>query len=235
MKRVSLVVLLFVTVLLTSCAPGASGSSAPPVQVQQFGGEVSFYPKEAGASWTYLGQGETLDASPFVMTVVGPTVIDGDLWVVTSGIGKGLELVWFRQYRPDGVFLLREQRPGTEINYDPPLQEMPAESALRVGATWGGETTATVVYPEAKDAKDQTFIQKFNYTYTVVDERKNLNTNAGDFDAFVIDFVARIYDESGNELPCDGTGECKQTIFFSPNVGEIKTENDYFLVDTNVR
>lgn len=232
MKRASLFVLLFVAGLLTSCAPGAT---AKPVEVEQFSGEVSYYPHESGASWAYLGEGEPGDAPRLVYTVQGPTVVNGDLWVVTSAVGKGLDIAWFRQYSPEGVHLLRELRPGMEINYDPPLQEMPAEGNLRVGETWGGETTVDIYFPEAKRPEDQRLTRKFNYVYTVVDERKSLNTPAGDFDAFVIDFVARTYDEDGNEVPCSGTGECKQTVFFTPNVGEIRTENGYFLVQTNVR
>jgi hypothetical protein len=233
MKRVSLFVLLFIAGLVTSCAPGAT--SAKPVEVEQFSGQVSYYPHESGASWAYLGQGEPLDAPRFVYTVEGPTIVNEEIWVVTSAVGKGLEIAWYRQYRPDGVFLLRELRPGTEINYNPPLQEMPAEGALRVGATWGGETTVDIYFPEAKRPEDQRLTRTFNYNYTVVEERKSINLPAGDFDAFVIDFVARTYDEAGNEVPCSGTGECKQTVYFSPNIGEVRTENGYFLVQTNVR
>jgi hypothetical protein len=233
MKRASLIILLFITGLLTSCAPGATNEK--PIEVKQFAGEVSYYPHEVGASWAYLGEGEPSDAARFVMTVQGPTVVNGDLWIVTSAVGKGLDIAWYRQYRPEGVFLLRESRPGTEINYDPPIQEMPAEGSLRVGSTWSGESTVTVYFPDAKRPEDRTLVRKFNYTYTVVDERKSLNTPAGDFNAFVIDFVVRTYDTEGNEVPCNGTGECKYTTFFSPNVGEIRTRSSYYLVQTNVR
>jgi hypothetical protein len=237
MKRVNAFVLtaiLFVFIsVLSSCAPGAA--SQETVAIDQFAGSVSYYPHEAGATWQYLALGEPGSAPRFVSTIQGPTVVNGDLWVVTRAVGKGLDIAWYRQYRPDGVFLLREARPGMEINYDPPLQEMPAESSLRVGSTWTGETTVTVNFPDAKRPEDQTLTRKFNYTYTVVDERKNVNVRAGDFDAFVIDFVARVYDEEGNEQPCSGKGECKQTIWFTPKVGEIMTEEEYVLVETNVR
>jgi hypothetical protein len=236
MKRVNVVLtatlFIFMSVL-PSCAPGAAGQR--PVEIDQFAGSVSYYPHEAGATWQYLALGEPSDAPRFVTTVQGPTVVNGDLWVVTRAVGKGLDIAWYRQYRPDGVFLLREVRPGVEINYDPPLQEMPAENSLRVGATWNGETTVTVNFPEAKRPEDQTLVRKFNYIYTVVDERKGVNVPAGDFDTFVIDFVARVFDDEGNEQPCDGTGECKQTVWFTPNLGEVMTEDDYFLIDTNVR
>jgi hypothetical protein len=233
MKRVSLFLLLAVG-LLSSCTPGAT-TSAKPVEVEQFSGSVSYYPHEPGASWAYLAEGESESAPRLVYTVQGPTVVNEELWVVTSAVGKGLDLAWFRQYRSEGVFLLRELRPGMEVNYEPPMQEMPAEGSLRVGATWGGETTVDIYFPDAKRPEDQRLTRKFNYVYTVVDERKNINLPAGDFDAYVIDFVARTYDTDGNEVPCSGTGECKQTIYFTPNVGEVRTENGYFLVQTNVR
>lgn len=237
MKRVNTFVLtaiLFVFMsVLSACAPGAA--SQQTVAIDQFAGSVSYYPHEAGATWQYLALGEPGSAPRFVSTIQGPTVVNGDLWVVTRAVGKGLDIAWYRQYRPDGVFLLREVRPGQEFNYDPPLQEMPAESSLRVGSTWSGETTVTVNFPEAKRPQDQTLVRTFSYTYTVVDERKGVNVPAGDFNAFVIDFVARVFDEEGTEQPCSGSGECKQTIWFAPNVGEIMTEEEYFLVDTNVR
>lgn len=237
MKRVNAFVLtaiLFIFVSgLSACAPGAASQN--PVEIEQFAGSVSYYPHEAGATWQYLALGEPGNAPRFVSTIQGPTVVNGDLWVITRAVGKGLDIAWYRQYRPDGVFLLREVRPGQEFNYDPPLQEMPAEGSLRVGSTWSGETTVTVNFPDAKRPEDQTLVRKFSYTYTVVDERKSVNVPAGDFNAFVIDFVARVFDEEGNEQPCSGSGECKQTIWFAPNVGEVMTEEEYFLVDTNVR
>jgi hypothetical protein len=234
MKSLNTFVFIIVfTGILSACAPGATNQSS--VEIDQFAGSVSYYPHEAGATWHYLAQGEPSDGPRFVTTIQGPTVVNGDLWVVTRATGKGLDIAWFRQYRPDGVFLLREMRPGTEINYDPPLQEMPAEGSLRVGSTWSGESTVTVYFPEAKRPEDQTLKRTFSYSYTVVDERKSVNVPAGDFDIFVIDFVARVFDDEGNEQPCSGTGECKQTIWFTPGMGEVMTEDDYFLVETNVR
>jgi hypothetical protein len=226
MKRVSLVVLLLSASLLVSCAPQVNET---PVEVQQFSGSVSYYPHEAGATWQYLGDGETMSSPRITAQVLGPTVLNGELWVVTRAAGKGLDTSWYRQYRPDGVFLLKEVRPGMELSYDPPLQEMPPEGSLRVGATWTGDTTVTVFYPEAKNPEEQTQKYSFNYTYTVVDQR-DTNPPAGDFNVYVINFVARTTDADGNETPTD-----TQETWFTPNVGEIRTENGYFLVDTNVR
>ena len=47
------------------------------------------------------------------------------------------------------MFVLRELRPGTQLTFDPPLQELPAQSELRIGSSWGGESTASIYYPDA--------------------------------------------------------------------------------------
>jgi hypothetical protein len=223
MKRVVLVLILGVS-LLTACTPTASQKK---VEVKQLNEAISYYPHEVGASWTYLEAGETLDAFPVVTQVEGPTIIDGDLWIATHQAGRGLDVVWYRQYRPDGVFLLKEVRPGMELSYDPPLQEMPAEDTLRVGSNWTGQTTVTIFYPDAKPNQQyQTYT--FDYTYTVVDQRP-ANVQAGDFEVYVLNLVAVVTDAEGNEQ-----AKAKQELWFTPFVGEVLTENGYVLVDTNV-
>jgi hypothetical protein len=221
MKRVLLLITLG---LLTACTPTTSQQK---VEVKQLSEAISYYPHEVGASWTYLEPGESTDALPVVTVVQGPTVIDGDLWIETHQAGRGLDVKWFRQYRPDGVYLLKELRPGQEVSFDPPLQEMPAEDTLRVGSTWTGQSTATIFYPEAKP-KDQYQNYTFDYTYTVVDQRP-VNSQAGDFDVYVINMVARMTDEAGDKVD-----EVSQAFWFTPFVGEVMTENGYVLVSTNV-
>jgi hypothetical protein len=221
MKRVFLLLALG---LITACTPVANQKK---VEVKQLTEAVSYYPHEVGASWTYLEPGEPTDAPPVVTLVHGPTVIDGDLWIESQQAGRGLDVRWFRQYRPDGVFLLKELRPGMEVSFDPPLQEMPAEDTLRVGTNWTGQSTATIFYPEAKP-KDQYQTYTFDYTYTVVDQRP-VNSQAGDFDVYVINMVARMTDGEGTKI-----NEVTQAFWFSPFVGEVMTENGYVLVDTNV-
>ncbi len=221
MKRL---VLLIALGLLTACTPVTNQQK---VEVKQLSEPVSYYPHEVGASWTYLEPGETLDAPPVVTIVQGPTVIDGDLWIETHQAGRGLDVKWFRQYRPDGVYLLKELRPGMELSFEPPMQEMPAKDTLRVGSTWTGKSTVTIFYPDAKP-KDQYQTYDFDYTYTVVDERP-INVQAGDFDVYVINFVARRTDDQGNKID-----EVTQAFWFSPFVGEILTEDGYALVNTNV-
>ncbi len=209
--------------LLAACVPVGEPER---VEVQQLSAAVSYYPQEAGATWQYLPTGASLSDPKVVQAVEGPTVIGGDLWIVTRLVGLGLDNRWYRQYRPEGVFLEREVRPGLQIVYDPPVQEFPPEGSLRAGATWGGETTVTAFYPEAKPEEQyQTHIAE--YRYTVVDER-SVEVQAGTFQVFVIDFEARFLDEVRNVIESQ-----KLTTWFTPHVGEIKTENEFYLVATN--
>lgn len=215
--------LLCLCLVFSACAPAREEGS---VDIQQLSQPVSFYPQEAGATWHYLPSGSSLAAPKVIQEVEGPTVVDGELWIVTHLEGMGLDNRWFRQYRPDGVYLLKELRPGQEVTYDPPLQEFPAEATFRVGANWGGDTTANVYFPAAQ-AENQRQSYQVEYRYTVVDERE-VRLQVGTFQAYVIDFVARFLDDERNVIDSQ-----KLTIWFVPNVGEIKTENDFFLVATN--
>jgi hypothetical protein len=210
--------------LFAACAPAASPSA--PVQVQQLSSPVSFYPQESGVTWQYLPSGSSAGDPSVVQTIEGPTVVSGDLWVVTRLRGLGLDNRMYRQYRPQGVFLQREVRPGQQVIYDPPIQEYPPEGELRVGATWGGDTTITVFHPDAKP-EEQYQTHQAEYRFTVVD-RRPVTVTAGTYTVYVIDFEARFLDEGRSVLATQ-----KLTTWFTPHVGEIKTENDFFLVATN--
>lgn len=223
MKR--LLILLCLALLFSACAPARDEGG---VDIQQLSEPVSFYPQEAGATWHYLPTGSSLSAPKVVQAIEGPTVVDGELWIVTHLEGMGLDNRWFRQYRPDGVYLLKELRPGQEVTYTPPLQEFPAEANFRVGANWGGDTTANVYFPEAQPA-NQRQAYDVEYRYTVVDQRE-VRLQVGTYQAYVIDFVARFLDDQRNVI-----FDHKLTTWFVPNVGEIKTENDFFLVATNTQ
>ena len=224
MKRVLAVTILFVFALLAACAP----STEAEVEVQQLSEPVSFYPHEAGATWQYLPSGAGVNDAQVTQVVEGPTVLAGELWTVTHLEGFGLDNRWYRKYEPDGVFLLKEERPGQEVAYNPPLQEFPASDTLRVGATWGGDTTATVLYPNAK-AENRRVEQAVEYRYTVVD-RRPVEVGAGNFEVFVIDFEARALDDERNV-----TETFRQTTWFTPFVGEVKTEDDFYLMRTNTQ
>jgi len=226
MKRNTLYLVCLSTVLLLALAACAPTGSTEAVEVQQLSGAVSYYPQEAGATWQYLPTGSNISDPKVTQVIEGPTVLDGDLWVVSRLQGLGIDNRWFRKYGPDGVTLLKEQRPGQEVSYDPPLQEFPPPNTLRVGTTWGGDTVATVFYPSAKgEERLQTY--PVEYRYTVVDSRP-VNLQAGNFDVFVIDFEARFLGEDRNVVTTQTL-----TTWFTPFIGEVKTENDFFLVATN--
>lgn len=222
MKKIS--IFLFLLLLLTACTPTETTEKVEVVQVTD---SVSYYPHEVGASWKYLANGVTLSDSPVRSSVLGPTVVDGDIWIATDLVGQGIQNTWYRQYRADGVYLLKEERPGQIVSYDPPIQEFPVAKSLRVGVTWGGTSEVDIFWPDAKP-KNQHKIVTVRYDYTVVDKRE-VTVPAGKYDAFVINFVATVSDNIKLSNP-----EEKQETWFVPYVGEIRTENNFFLVETNL-
>ncbi|MEX2542667.1 MAG: hypothetical protein WD314_12715 [Trueperaceae bacterium] len=209
---------------LAACAP-ATGDG-PRVEVEQLNEPVSFYPQETGATWQYLPDSARLDERRVYQRVDGPTVLDGEVVTGWHLIGRGIDEQHFRSYGQDGVFLLRTIKPGTIIDFRPAVQEFPAAGSLRLGASWGGETTASVVYPDARPEHREASLD-IRYRYTVVDER-NARVPAGEFTVFVIDFESVTVDELGRELE-----RLSQTVWFSPHIGEVRTENGYFLIETN--
>ena len=210
--------------LLGACAPAPEVGR---VEVAQLANAPSFYPQETGATWTYLPAGSPLNAVPAFQQVEGPTLIGGERWIAWRLIGRGLNVRSFKQYRPEGVFVLREVRPGTQLTFDPPLQELPAQNALRVGASWGGESSASIYYPDAPPESQRETL-RFTYTYTVVD-RRQVRVEAGTFNVFVINLESQLSgasDEANNET-------VRQEIWFAPFVGEVRTELDFVLTNTN--
>jgi len=52
---------------------------------------------------------------------------------------------------------------------------------------------------------------------------------AGTFEVFVLNFTSRTLDEDGVVLE-----ELTQETWFAPYLGEVRTENGFFLVDSNL-
>ena len=206
---------------LAACAPTAE---SPRVDVEQLSEPISFYPFQAGAHWEYLPDGARLSDPSTVVRVEGPTVVAGEVWVAWHARGRGLDQMSYRDNRPSGVFLLREDRLGTTFTFNPPLQEYPPSAQLRVGANWSGSTTVQL---SADNGRQQRTLE-VDYVYTVVD-RRPVTTPAGQFDVFVIDFTSRTFDEEGNI-----TDQLTQQTWFSPYVGEVRTRNGHLLVSSNV-
>lgn len=209
---------------LGACAPATSDER---VEVQQLTEPLTYYPNQTGARWEYLPDAARVSDPRLMRTIEGPTVLDGEVWVAWRTSGRGLDLTSFRQVRGDGVYLKRRVRPGSIITFDPPIREFPAQGELRVGATWSGETEASLEFPTA-DPKNRNATLELTYTYTVVD-RRTVSLLAGEFEVFVVNLVTRTFDEDGAIVE-----ELQQESWFTPFVGEVRTDNGYFLVDTNV-
>jgi hypothetical protein len=214
---------LAVVLLAAACAPAADPGR---VDVQQLAGTPSAYPQETGAQWSYLRDGARLDELRYVETVEGPAVIDGDVWIAFRLIGGGQDATHFRQFRPDGVYLRRQTRPGGSFTFEPPIREMPAVDDLRVGAIWSGSTVATGNFPGAPIGR-RIFEQPIEYVYTVVD-RRPVAVGGRLYDVFVIDRTARSFGEAGAVVE-----EVSQQIWYALGVGKVRHENGWFLVGTN--
>lgn len=214
---------LLVAALLAACAPAADDER---VEVAELTQPVTYYPHQTGLVWEYLPDGARLADPRVVRRIEGPTMLEGRVFTSSRLAGRGLDVRSFREYRADGVFLRREERPGTVITFDPPLQEFPAPGTLRVGATWAGEGSAEIVFPQARPENRRQAL-RFSYRYTVVDQRE-VTLVGGTYDVFVIDFVSRLEEESGELVE-----EISQQSWFTPFVGEVRTQGGYVLVETN--
>jgi hypothetical protein len=206
-----------------ACAPTADPGR---VDVQQLVAAPSFYPQETGVRWSYLRDGARLDDPRYVETIDGPAVLDGDVWIAFRLVGGGQDATHYRQFRPDGIFLRRQTRPGGSFTFDPPMREMPAPVDLRVGAIWSGSTVAHGNFPGAVVGQ-RVFAQPLDYVFTVVDERP-VTVGGRVYDVFVIDRTTRAFDAAG-----EVTEEYSQQIWFAPGVGKVRHENGWFLIETN--
>jgi hypothetical protein len=215
---------LALAVATAACAPVADPGR---VEVQQFSGTPSFFPQETGLRWSYLPDGARLDEARYLVTVEGPTVLDGDVWILFRLVGGGQDAGFYRQFRDDGVFLRRQTRPGGSFTFDPPIRELPAADELRVGAIWSGSTTVEGVFPGASRPEGRRFTQSVDYVYTVVD-RRSVTVGTRVYEVFVIDFTTRAFDADGSVAE-----ELTQTLWFGPNVGTVRHENGWFLIETN--
>ena len=215
--------LLALVALLASCVPAAS-EEAEVVSVPT--GPLSYAPTATGARWTYLPDGATLDEPRVVMTVEGPTVVDGEVRTAWHMVGRGLDVRWFRAHLEDGTYLVREERPGTIITFDPPILEMPS-GPLRVGQSWRGDTTATLRFPDAEPENRLSSLD-LQWVSTVVD-RRTVTLAAGTFEVFVLNFTSRTLDEQGRVVE-----ELTQETWFAPYLGEVRTENGFYLIDSNL-
>lgn len=222
-RHLGLLVCCLLAVLLAACAPRSEPRRA---DVQQLSENLSFYPRQTGAQWQYLPSGEPLDSPRLVRRVEGPLVIGGERLVAWRLVGRGIERRSYKAYRDDGVFVHREDGPGYILTYDPPLQELPAAGALRVGQSWQGSTRATLRYTETS-VRDPIVNFEVQYRYDVVD-RRVVSVEAGRFEVFVINLEGEQRDDDGAVRQ-----RLQQQSWFTPYVGEVLTADEFTLVATN--
>lgn len=204
---------------LSACAPAQT--AAPEVRAQSSISQVSFYPAQAGLTWTYLPQGEPANATPYVLRSQGPTIFKGQSVSAFSLTGRGAEQTWFRQVNDSGVLLLGFTKPGVLVNLEPAWRELPATGELRVGAAWEGQTRVTVM----DTVKDKVVREgTLNYRYDIQD-RRQVTTPTGSYDVFVI--TRRVTDDIGGLFPA------VQQMYFAPFIGEVRTYEDLLLTGQN--
>jgi hypothetical protein len=211
--------------LTAACAPAAAEEPAR-VAVQQLVAAPSFYPQETGTRWSYLRDGARLDDPRYVETIEGPAVLEGDVWIAFRLVGGGQDATHYRQFRPDGVYLRRQLRPGGSFTFEPPMRELPAPTELRVGAIWSGSSVVKGNFPGASVGQ-RVFEQAIDYVFTVVDQRP-VTVGGRVYDVFVIDRTTRSFDAEGTVVE-----EYSQQIWFAPGVGKVRHENGWFLIDAN--
>lgn len=205
---------------LAACAP----APAERVSVVQPTEPPTYYPHSTGAIWRYLPEGEVEDAQALAQQVEGPTVIDGRRLTAWRTTGRGLETRTYRDYRTDGVYIPRETGPGYVTTIRPALREWPRAGTLRVGLSWSGTAQATIDFTDAGRQEQL----RLEYRYEVVD-RRPVETTAGSFDVFVVALESRSFAPSGQ---ADET--LRQELWFTPFIGEVKTDNGLVLVGSNL-
>ena len=212
--------LLLVLLLLAACAPAPTER----VEVTQAAGKPTYYPHGTGTLWRYLPEGEAEDAQALAQLVEGPTIVEGSRLTAWRTTGRGLETRSYRDYREDGVYLMREVGPGYVTTLSPGVREWPRAGTLQVGLSWGGNASATIQFTDA----DERETLRLEYDYTVVD-RRTVETTAGRFDVFVVAFESTSFGTDGQ-----AQDTLRQEIWFAPFVGEVRTESGMFLVETNL-
>lgn len=218
----STLIALITTLTLAACSPAttppstADATSAPT--------SVSFYPLNTGLEWNYHRTGEPLTNTPIKTRATGPITHNGVTLLRKTTSGRGISTTRYYSNTSNGLYLHREDRPGTIITYEPPIHHMPAREQLMRGTTWTGATTSTITFPDAPP-KNRIETVQLQYEYTVVDQRK-VSTPAGTFEAFIINRTA--IDTTNNTT-------VTQEFWFSPYVGELRTTENLILTARNIQ
>ncbi len=218
MNRFILPLSLLLTVGLSACAPTAKTETT--VQTSTPVNRVSFYPNETGMAWSYLLENETVNTTPYVLKVVGPTIFTGQTVVAYNMTGRGADQTWYRIVSKDGVRLLGISKPGVNIELSPAWLEYPAENTWRVGLNWQGQSQLTIRDTEG-NVKAQGMV---NYSY-LVQEKRQINTINGTYEVWVV--TRQVTDTIGGLFPAT------QQLYFQPYVGEVRTPEGLLLTGRN--
>jgi hypothetical protein len=135
-------------------------------------------------------------------------------------VGNASDQTYFREFSGSGVKLAGYSIAATgDVTFNPPIQEYPAPNELKIGASWGGETTVTE--PSTTDAtKTRTY--KISYTYTVLAQQQ-------------FRVADKVYPtlRIAFEVVASPTERTTQTIHFVPNIGEVRTREGLLLLGKN--
>lgn len=217
-------------VVLAGCVPATNSERA---RVETAIDAVSYYPFETGARWEYLPSGARLSDPPVEITVEGPTIVDGTVAIAWSTFGRGRIATHFRTHNGGEQRLWREYRPGVIIDFDPPMLEYPS-GALTNNRSWSGSTTVRVYEDRLSEAASsivgKTVMQTYtvNYTTTVV-ETRTVTVPLGEIDVFVLNHVAEHVNDFGDVID-----RVSLTTWFSPYLGEVRSDAGLLLTRTNV-
>jgi hypothetical protein len=206
--------------LLASCVPAQKTAQQPNVSASTNVSKVSFYPSQAGLSWTYLPDGEPQGGVPYLTRALGPSIFGSTEAQAFNLSGRGADQTSYRLVSAQGVQLLGFRKPGLSVRLDPPWQEAPAETAWKIGLAWQGESNITV---QSDDGKTNVS-GKVNYNYRVLDQR-SVNIGGQTYKVWVIN--RQITDTVGGLFPAS------QEQWFAPFVGDVRTPEGLLLIGRN--
>jgi hypothetical protein len=212
--------LVFFCVSLSACAPS---TQTDRLAVETIVTARSFYPHEAGLKWQYLEPGERTDTPSFTKEVVGPTLVNEELLTLSRVYGRGQDTKLFERFDDSGVYLVREDRPGSIFVYAPPMQTLPPSAELQLGTAWQGTSQVNVYHPDTTVYGDPLTI---DYHYQVIDQRQ-VTVGEHTFEVYVISFQAT------QTLASGSSQSIQQEVWYTPYVGEIKTRANVVLTKVN--
>lgn len=204
---------------LAACAPRQTVQVPQTVTAQTTARSVSFYPAETGLAWVYIPENEP-NTEPYNIQNLGPTLFGPNQVQATQMTGRGAMQVWYRQTSDAGQRLLGFRKPGISATLEPAMQEYPATTAWRVGASWGGSSKVTMRSDDGKVVQTGTV----NYLYKVLEQRQVTVGKEG-YTVWVVN--RQMTDDLGGVFPAS------QTIWFMPYLGEVRTAEGLLMTGRN--